>query len=350
MAPRATTTYPRRSRGLVLLLVLLTAGTAVLLGAGSWSAIAGVDDDGVFAAVLVQLVAGVMALSLALSLGQLEAHRAVGPPEEAQRPPVALIVWGGITALLAVASAVAAVIAGIPAVLTVGVLLGLVGMAACSWLLGQRARLGSQAREQEARASGAGPAPDLDWTPAVLRRKVRTIVLVGLVGAAAGLVAVLLLGDAFDDGVGIAAALAVVLQLAFLAAAITSAVVSRPALTAMAPITRDLSAAERKAVGRRTKGTGEPLAPRLERRAARLAAVSLVVQGFQLATASLIMVSSAMTFVRLGLDGPLLVVVIVVAVAFVAFLPYVVIDARRRRRYVASTRELARSTPDAVEA
>jgi hypothetical protein len=118
-------------------------------------------------------------------------------------------------------------------------------------------------------------------------------------------------------------------------------------VAAAAPIVRDLSPAERKVVGRRTSGKGEPLAPRLERRAARLAAVSVVTQRFQLTTSSLVIVAAVMTFVRLDAGGPLLVIAIVLAALFVAFIPYVVVDARRRGRYAASTRELVLSGAEA---
>ncbi|MBM7412137.1 hypothetical protein JOE38_001960 [Clavibacter michiganensis] len=343
--PRATTGRPvGRRRWLAALLALLTAGTAVLLGAGFWSAIQADVDDPLFVALAVQTTVGLVALSLALSVGQVEVHRAVGPATEGRRP-VALLVVSGITGALAIVATVAGVIAGLSAWITIGFLLGLVGMSATSWLLGHRTRLRSETSEAEAGASGAGPTPDLDWTPAVVRRKVRRIVVVGLLAGLAAAAVAVAFADELDEG--LAEVWPIVLQLAFTASALTCAVVSYPAQAAAAPIVRDLSPAERKAVGRRTSGKGDPLAPRLERRAARLAAVSVITQRFQLTTSSLIAVAAVMTFVRLDADGPLLVIAIVLAVLFVAFIPYAVMDVRRRGRYAASTRELARVGADA---
>ena len=329
--------------------MLLTAGTAVLLGAGFGSAIQADVDDSLFVALAVQTTVGVVALSLALSLGQVEVHRIVGPASRG-RAPVALLVWSGIVGALALVATVAAVIVGLPAWITVGFLLGLVGMSATSWLLGHRTRLRSETSEAEARASGGGPTPDLDWTPAVIRRKVRTIVVVGLLTGVAAAAAVLAFADELDDG--LAEVWPIVVQLAFTAAALTCAVVAYPAQAAMAPIVRDLDPAERKAVGRRTTGRGDALSPRLERRAARLAAVSVVSQWFQLAMASLLVVAAVMTFIRLDADGPLLVFVLVMAAGFVVTIPYALVGVRRRVRYAASTRELARAgaEPDGAAA
>ncbi|MBM7387121.1 hypothetical protein JOE37_000115 [Clavibacter michiganensis] len=344
-APRPTTVRKaHRRRGLAALLALLTAGTAVLLGAGFWSAIQADVDDSLFVALVVQMTVGVVALSLAFSVGQVEVHRAVGPAAEGRRP-VALLVMSGIAGALALVATVAGVIAGLPAWIVVGFLLGLVGMSATSWLLGHRTRLRSETSEAEARASGAGPTPDLDWTPAVIRRKVRTVVVVGLLAGLAAAAAAVAFADELDEG--LAEVWPIVLQLAFTAAALTCSVVAYPAQAAIAPIVRDLSPGERKAVGRRVSGKGDPLSPRLERRAARLAAVSVITQRFQLTTSSLIAVAAVMTVVRLDADGPLLVIAIVLAVLFVAFIPYVVVDVRRRGRYAASTRELARAGADA---
>jgi hypothetical protein len=343
-----------RRRGLALLLALLTAGTAVLLGAGFWISASGDADDGAFVVIAVHTTAGVLALSLALSLGQVELHRAVGPVDGPRSRPVALLVWASITGALAVVAAVGALITGVPAWIAVSLLAGLVGMAGASWLLGHRTRVGAEAREADARASGASadPIPGLDWTPAVIRRKILTIVLAGLLGGVAGTVVALLFLD--ELGGGLAEVWPAIVQLAAAAAAITSTVVAYPLTAATASIVRDLSPADRKRVGRRTSGKGEPLSPRLEHRAARLAAVSRMSQRFQLTSSSLIVVVSVVTLLRIDVGGGFGIFAIVLAVAFVAFLPYVVIDDRRRSRYAASTRELARAdqapATDAVSA
>ncbi|QOD43735.1 hypothetical protein [Clavibacter zhangzhiyongii] len=332
---------PRRRRGLALLLALLTSGTAVLLGAGFWSSVAGGVEDAAFVLIAVHTTAGLLALSLALSLGQLEVHRATGPAAGPRPRPVALIVWISIAGAFAAVAAAGALLSGVPAWIPVGMLAGLIGMGGTSWLIGQRTRAGSEAREAHERASGVGPTPDLDWTPAVIRRKVRTIVLAGLLGAVAGTVVALLFLE--DLGGSLAEVWPAIVQLAAAAAAITSTVVVLPLNAVTASILRDLSAAERKRVGRRTSGKGEPLAPRLEHRAARLAAVSRISQRFQLASSALIVVVSVVTLLRVDLGGGFGIVAIVLGVAFLAFVPYIVIDDRRRSRYAASTRELARS-------
>jgi len=336
---------PGGRRGLALILSLLTAGTAVLLGAGFWISASG-EDDGAFVLIAVHATAGVLALSLALSLGQLEMHRPSGPAGGPRPRPVALRVWVSITGALAVVATGGALITGVPAWIAVGLLAGLVGMAGASWLIGHRTRVGAEAREAGARASGAAadPLPGLDWTPAVIRRKIRTIVSVGLLGVLVGAVVLLLLLDEFDDG--FATVWPAVVQLGAASAAVTTTVVMSPLHAAVASIVRDLSRTDRKRVGRRTSGKGEPLAPRLEHRAARLAAVSRISQRFQLVASSLLVVVSVVTLLQLDLGGStggFRIVAIVLGVAFLAFLPYVVIDDRRRSRYAASTRELTRS-------
>lgn len=321
----------------MLLLALLAVGTFVLLGVAFWSALERDVDDAAFVAVAVHLTAGVVAVSLALSLGQVEVHRAVGPSADPRPRPVALLVWAAVAGSIAAVSTVAGAVAGVAAWILVATLAGLVGTAAASWLLGHRTRVRSMSREADALASDTPSTPDLAWTPAVVRRKVRLVVVVGLLGGVAGAIGAL----AFLDDLAVAGSAA--LQVAALGAAVTSTVVAYPVQASMAPITRDLSTAERKRVGRRASGKGEPLGPRLESRAARLAAVSRIAQRFQLASSSLIVVVSVITLLRSDPGGAFGVFAIVMAVAFVAFLPYVVIDDRRRGRYVASTRELVRS-------
>jgi hypothetical protein len=313
-------------------------GAFVLLGVAFGSAVARDVDDGAFVAVAVHVTAGVVAISPALSLGQVEVHRAVGP---AARPrPVAFVVMASLLAVIALAATVAGAIAGVAGWMLVAYLAGLVGIAATSWLIGRRTRLGSLMREADAISSGAPRTADLAWTPAVVRRKARTVVVVGLLSGIAGVVAAIAF---FDD---LAVACSAALQVAALGTAITSTVVAYPVQASMAPITRDLSAAERKRVGRRTSGKGEPLEPRLERRAARLAAVSRIAQRFQIVSSSSVVVVSLITLLRFdlgGSPGAFGILGIVLAVGFVAFLPYVVIDDQRRSRYAASTRELARA-------
>ncbi|MBF4618006.1 hypothetical protein ITJ44_07955 [Clavibacter sp. VKM Ac-2873] len=347
--PASTSTAqpaPGGRRGLALLLALLTAGTAVLLGAEFWISASGDGDDAAFVLIAVHTTAGVLALSLALSLGQLEVHRPSGPADGPKPRWVALRVWATITGALAIVATGGALITGAPAWIAVGLLAGLVGMAGASWLIGHRTRVGAEAREAGARASGAGedPLPGLDWTPAVIRRKIRTIVSVGLLGVVAGTVVVLLLLDELDGG--FARVWPAVVQLGAAAAAITTTVVMSPLNAAVASIVRDLSPADRKRVGRRTSGKGEPLPPRLEHRAARLAAASRISQRFQMVASSLIVVVSVVTLLQLHLGEfawGFRIVAIVLGVGFLAFLPYVVIEDRRRSRYAASTRELARS-------
>ena len=337
---------PGRRWGLALLLALLAVGTFVLLGAAFWDAVDRDVDDAAFVAIAVHLTAGVVAVSLSLSVGQVEVHRAVGPSTGPRPRPVALLVWATVAGAIAVAATVSGAIAGVAAWILVAFLAGLVGTAATSWLLGHRTRLRSMSQEADALAADIPSTPDLAWTPAVIRRKVRLVVVVGLLSGVAGAVVAI----AFLDDLAVAWPAA--LQVAALGTAITSTVVAYPVQASMAPITRDLSAAERKRVGRRTSGKGEPLEPRLERRAARLAAVSRIAQRFQIVSSSSIVIVSLITLLRFDLSGAFGVVAIVFTVAFVAFLPYVVFDDRRRSRYVASTRELLRSdaarSPDTV--
>ncbi|WP_414171776.1 hypothetical protein [Clavibacter tessellarius] len=178
--------------GLALLLALLTAGTAVLLGAGFWISASGDAGDGAFVLIAVHATAGVLALGLALSPGQLEVHRPSDPADGPRPRWVALRVWACITGALAAVATGGALITGVPAWIAVGLLAGLVGMAGASWLIGHRTRIGAEAR---AAGAGADPIPGLDWTPAVIRRKILTIVSVGLLAAVAVTVVLLLFLD-----------------------------------------------------------------------------------------------------------------------------------------------------------
>ena len=95
---------------------------------------------------------------------------------------------------------------------------------------------------------------------------------------------------------------------------------------------------------RRAAGTGSPLAPELEWRAARLAVHSGAVQPFQLAQSGLLMVGIFVPMlIRGAFDGFLLVLWVVILAAFVVVLPYGIARLRRVRRFAATVGELARA-------
>ncbi|WP_152607107.1 hypothetical protein [Clavibacter michiganensis] len=347
-SPTATAQRAVRRRGLVLLLALLTTGTAVLLGVGFWSFVAaGVDDD-LFIAVAVHVTVGVVTLSLALSLGQLELHRAARPAGGERPRPVTLLVWGSITGALALTTAIAAVVTGLSAWITVGFLLGVIGTSAASWLLGHRTRLRHDARQASRSRTGEGVAPDLDWTPAMVRRKVLTIGLVLLLTAAAATVLMVVLADEFDGG--LLETVPLIVQISFTAAALTGFITTIQLQSAVAPVVRDLDPAQRKSVNRRTLGKSGPLDPELEWRAARAAAVARVSQPLTLLPLGLMLIASLSTFVRLSADGGFAIFTGICFAVVLGLVPFLVVEQRRRRRYADASRELAWSDGPAVRA
>jgi hypothetical protein len=336
--------------------VLLTTGTAVLLGAGFWSAIAADVDDALFVAVAVHVTVGVVTLSLALSLGQFEVHRAARPASGTRPRPVALLVWGSVTAVLALTTVIAAIVAGLPAWLPPGFLLGIIGMSAASWLLGHRTRLRLDARDalgaRRSRA-GQGVAPDLEWTPAMIRRKVVTTGIVVIVTAAVMTLVMVVLSHEFDGG--LLETVPLIVQISFTAGAVAGFITNSQLQTAVAPVVRDLDRAQRKAVNRRTLGKSGPLDPELEWRAARAAAVARISQPLAMLPLGLMLVASLSTFVRLGVDGGFAVFTVICFALVLALIPVAVVEQRRRRRYADASRELAWSDgpggndPDEVE-
>ncbi|MDQ0744892.1 hypothetical protein QFZ62_002200 [Clavibacter sp. B3I6] len=326
--------------------MLLTTGTAVLLGVGFWSFVTAGGDDDLFVAVAIHVTVGVVTLSLALSLGQLELHRAARPAGGARPRPVALLVWGSIAGALALTTAIAAVVAGLSAWITAGFLLGVIGTSAASWLLGHRTRLRHDARQAGRSRTGEGVAPDLDWTPAIVRRKVLTIGLVLLLTAAAATVLMVVLADEFDGG--LLETVPLIVQVSFTAAALAGFIVSTQLQSAVAPVVRDLDPAQRKAVHRRTMGKSGPLDPELEWRAARAAAVARFSQPLTLLPLGLMLIASLSTFVRLSVDGGFAVFTGICFAVVLGMIPFLVVEQRRRLRYADASRELAWSDGPAV--
>jgi hypothetical protein len=252
-------------------------------------------------------------------------------------------VWSVVTGVLALAQAVAALLGGVPAWLVILFLAAVVGLVTTSRLIGQRALQAARARERAARADDDAGSGDPVWTPADIRRRVLIVVavLVGTAILAAVLLAAVLLA-AFDDG--LAGSWALILQLALTAAAITGLAMASRMQWAAASITRDLVAADRKAVVRRSVGKDDPLDPEREWRAARLAAVMRVSQPFLISSFLLLLAAQVMSAVSTGAEGPGLVIIVIGGALVLAIIPFAVMEQRRRARYARSTAELARAT------
>ncbi|OUE29701.1 hypothetical protein BFL35_13660 [Clavibacter michiganensis] len=328
------------------MLALLALGTCVLLFAGMFTRFVGVPDEPPIYFLVTQMVAGVVALSFAMSIGlvvvQSPSNRITG---SAGHRPVRLIVIVGITALVTAAHVVFADAAGVAPLVVAGTLLGILGIlgvTTASWILGARAGATLDERERARAESGLPDSPDLGWTPEVIRRKVRVVVVTFVVALAASSILAVVLALTDDDGP--AETWTFIVQLSFTAAAIACIAVAFPAQLAASPIVRGLDMADRKAINRRVTGKADALSPDLEWRAAWVAAVMRVSQPFLMAQTVLIFVGIFVpTIVRGGLDTFLLVLLVAVAVVLVAMLPLIIRQQRSVKRFAEQTRELARS-------
>lgn len=325
------------------LLVVLLLGLVTLYGYGLYEA--AVASDAVAIAVLPQVIAGLLALAFAPSLGLLElqwSRDTVGP--EGTRPrPVRAIVWLGITALAVVVHAVASLIGGVSPLVVVGSVVAAVASAATSWILVLRAQAVAATRRSVGLADDSATLSiDLDWTSETARRKWR---LIGLVFAIALVVTVggVLLLDRFEpqDTVD---SVALVLQFSLLAPAFTCLFVSVGAQLSGSSITAGLSKEDRKAVSQRAVGQGEELEPELEWRAARLAVFSRALQPFQLGQSVMLLVGIFVpSLLRGDVSGWLLVLFLAALLTLAITVPFAFVQHRRMSRYAATVGDLPRS-------
>ena len=333
---------------LVVLLVALFVGMGTLYGYGLYRAATGTgpDADGsaIAAAVLPQVIAGMLVLGFTPSLGLLElrgARDATGP-DGARRRPLRLFVWLGVTALAVVVHAVASLVAGVPVLVATGFVAAALGTGATSWMLVLRAQAAAVARRGTPRDDGPALSIDLDWAEGTPRRKWR---LVGLVFVIALLVTVAgsVLLDRFEPQEP-REIVAFVLQFSLLAPAFTCIFVSVGAQLSGSTITQGLSKEDRAAVVRRAAGKREELDPELEWRAARLAVYSRTLQPFQLGQSVMLVVAVFVpTLLRGDVSGWLVPVWIIAIACLAVAVPWGIVQHRRMGRYAAEAGHLARS-------
>ncbi|OUE19783.1 hypothetical protein BFL34_01925 [Clavibacter michiganensis] len=328
---------------LLALLVVLLVGLGTLYGYGLYEAAVASDADAV--AILPQLIAGLLALAFAPSLGLLElqwSRDAVGP-DGARPRPVRVIVWLGITALAVIVHAVASLVGGVSPLVVVGFAVATVGTAAASWILVLRAQAAAATR-RSARLADDAPtiSIDLDWTEDTARRKWRLIGLVFVVALVVTVGGTLLL-DRFEPQ-DTAQAVALVLQFSLLAPALTCLFVSVGAQLSGSSITAGLSKEDRKAVAQRAAGKGRELDPELEWRAARLAVYSRTLQPFQLGQSAMLLVGIFVpSLLRGDIDGWLLVLFLAALLTLAVTVPFAFVQHRRMSRYAATVGDLPRS-------
>jgi hypothetical protein len=329
--------------GLLIVLVVLLLGLGTLYGYGLYQAAVVSDVDA--AAVLPQLMAGLLALAFAPALGLLELHwarDAVGP-DGTRRRPVRVIVWLGITALAVVVHAVASLVGGVSPLVVLGFAVAAVATAATSWILVLRAQAAAATRR---RARLADDTPtlsiDLDWTADTARRKWRLIGLVFVVALVVTLGGTLLL-DRFEPQDSVQA-FALVLQSSLLAPALTCLFVSIGAQLSGSSITAGLSKEDRKSVAQRAVGKGRELDPELEWRAARLAVYSRTLQPFQLGQSLMLLVAIFVpSLLRGDVSGWMLVLFLAGLLTLTIAAPFAVVQHRRMSRYAATVGDLPRS-------
>jgi hypothetical protein len=328
---------------LLLVLVALFLGLGTLYGFGLYQAAVVADADA--AALLPQVTAGLLALAFAPALGLLElqsGRESVRTDGRRQRP-VRVIVWLGITALVVIVHAVASLVGGVSPLVVLGFAVAAVATGATSRILVLRAQAAA-VRRLGARLADDSPtlSIDLDWTADTARRKWRLVGLSFVVALVVTVGGTLLLGQIEPQEA--TEAVALVLQFSLLAPALTCLVVSINAQFSSGSITYGLTKEDRKAVLRRSTGTGAALDPVLEWRAARLAVHSGTIQPFQLAQSAMLMVAVFVpTLIRGGFDGFLLVLWVVILAAYVVVLPSGIARLRRVRRFARTVGELARA-------
>lgn len=328
---------------LLVVLVALIVGLATLYGFGLYQAAVVSDVDA--AAVLPQVIAGLLALAFAPALGLLELQSWRYPERTAgtRRRPVRVIVWLGISALAVVVHAVASLIGGVSPLVVLGFAVAAVATAVASGILVARAQAAAL-RRLGARAADDAPTVsiDLDWTADTARRKWRLIGVVFVIALVVSLGGTLLLGRFEPQGA--AQAVALVVQFSLLAPALTCLAVSVGAQLSGSSITTGLSKDDRKAVAQRAVGKGEELEPELEWRAARLAVYTRTLQPFQLGQSVLLVTAiSIPTFLRGDADGWILALFLVALVGLVATVPFAVVQHRRMSRYAATVGDLPRA-------
>ncbi|WP_116054015.1 hypothetical protein [Clavibacter sp. 199] len=328
---------------LLIVLVVLILGLGTLYGFGLYQAAVVPDVDA--AAVLPQLVAGLLALAFAPALGLLELQSWRDPERSAgtRRRPVRVIVWLGITALAVVVHAVASLVGGVSPLAVLGFAVAAAATAATSWILVLRAQAAA-VRRLGARLADDAPtlSIDLDWTEGTARRKWRLIGLVFVIALVVTVGGTLLL-DRFEPQ-DIAQAVALVLQFSLLAPALTCLFVSVGAQLSGSSITAGLSKEDRKAVAQRAVGKGRELEPELEWRAARLAVYTRTLQPFQLGQSAMLLVGIFVpTLLRGDIDGWLLVLFLAALVTLAVTVPFAFVQHRRMSRYVATVGDLPRS-------
>jgi hypothetical protein len=320
-------------------LAVLWLCMSALFGAALWAALQDLDRS--VAALLPQVLAGLVVLGFAPMVGLLGDPRPSAGLLRDVRPvrPRRIRVWVGLTALAAAVHAVGSALTDVPVLVILGFLLATVGTMAISGLLGRRAQL---ARATRGRDHGEAITIDLDWTEADLRRKRRLMALAFVVALAASIVvAVLFPRDGSDALLQTAIR---TWSVSFLAAGIVGFAVTTPALLVSGSIISDLPAAGQRAAARRSRGLGERLDPELEWRAARLAAVSRILQPFLIVqTVSVLAAVLLPVLVGGDAEGWMLVMFGLLAVAIVVMMPAIVRQVRNTRRYATQTRELARS-------
>ncbi|MDQ0744893.1 putative nucleic acid-binding Zn ribbon protein [Clavibacter sp. B3I6] len=324
---------------LVASLAVLWLGLSALFGAGLWAAVQDLDRD--VAVLLPQLLAGLVVLGFAPMVGLLGDPRPSAGLLADARPvrPRRIRVWVGITALAATVHAVGSALTDVPVLVIIGFLLDALATMAISGLVGRRAQLARAARGGD---HAEAITIDLDWTEADLRRKRRLMALAFVVALVASIVVALLFPRDGDD-----ALLQTAMRtwsVSFLAAGIVGFAVTTPALLVSGSIISDLPTADQRAAGRRARGLGERLDPELEWRAARLAAVSRILQPFLIVqTVSVLAAVLLPVLVGGDAEGWMLVMFGLFAVLILVMMPAIVRQVRNTRRYATQTRDLARS-------
>jgi hypothetical protein len=319
-------------------LAVLWLGMSVLFGAGLWAAVQDLDRD--VAALLPQVLAGLVVLGFAPMVGMLGDPRPSGGLLRDARPvrPRRIRAWVLLTSAAATVHAVGSALTDVPALVILGFLLGAVGTMATSSLLGRWARFARSGGQDR----GETLTIDLDWTAADLRRKRRLMALAFVIALAASIVVAVLFPRDGEDAL---------LQTAmrtwsipFLAAGVVGFAVTMPALLVSGSIISDLPIADQRTAARRSRGLGEPLAPELEWRAARLAAVTRILHPFLIVqTVSVLAAVLLPVLVGGDAEGWMLVMFGLLAVAIAVMMPAMVRQVRNTRRYATQTRDLARS-------
>ncbi|MBM7412138.1 FtsH-binding integral membrane protein [Clavibacter michiganensis] len=292
--PSSSTSARPGTPVVVAAFVILLLGTLALVAQGLIAVVSGaVGADGVRSWVVSAAASVLLAALIGLPTRGDAIRRALGVTPDAtilglETP--ALV--AGLAALLAVVSAIVSAVVGLPVAHIAGALAGTVGVGAASWILGLRA--GGGARELRDGLRDGQPFPaDIPWDRRAILARVLGVAGLGVLVIVVGAAVQSTSAAGGDTDLPVTGAL-ISVGAAAVVAGVASMVVVFPASRILRPLVLDLDRPDQKRVLLRIRGTGSPLEPDHEWRAARLARACRIGEPFSSVGIVLILAGAAL--------------------------------------------------------